>query len=386
MFRTAIFCFYDKEGKVGRYIDYLLDNLKKVIDFLIIVVNGEIKEEARLRKYANILIVRENKGYDICAYKEALHDSSCLKIIKNSEELIFVNNSFYGPFVPFSSIFDDMKDKNADFWGIASVEYDFDQYIASYFYVFRKKILDGKELFQYIDKHVDLKGMGYSEVCEVFENGLFAKLVEVGYSYDAYRQKIRYSMYNDPYESIVCDKVPILKRKVFSNMYFDEKKAGSTISVIKANYDYDISLIIDDVKDTYGMDISNIPYYEEKKKNTYQNGILSEVLIEKIEIIRFINKFKSVYIYGCGEMAAKLFRNFFFYKDNPSLKGFIVSDNQKDRKEIYKGYPVYFWSEVKNNKELAILVALNKKNSLEVFEGLRNITNKKFVWKSIDVE
>lgn len=44
--RCAIFLYYDKQGIVDDYVIYLLNDLNKNIDKLLIVCNGTINEES----------------------------------------------------------------------------------------------------------------------------------------------------------------------------------------------------------------------------------------------------------------------------------------------------------------------------------------------------
>lgn len=384
MYRTAIFCFYNKQGIAEKYVDFLLEDLKKTVDFLIVVVNGKIKNIEVLKKYSNFFIVRDNKGYDICAYKEVLLNKECLDVIKGSQELVLVNNSFYGPFIPFASIFKKMEYSTADFWGISTVEKNLTKHIQSYFYVFRKRVIERGELFRYFDKHIEPDRMDYLGVCAAFENGLFSNLIQSGYRYDAFKRDIDCDIYENPYGSIMGDKLPILKRKVFAKQFFKEGQIANTMRAIQDNYNYDTDLIIKDVLHTYGIDISKI---SSKIDNTIVKDLIQEKdLVPRKEINQFIAKHKSIYIYGAGKEAGNIFSHFFFYQNNPGLRGFIISDNQERKNKIYRGYPVYYLSEVKKDNPIAIVVGLNKENSRDVFMSLSNIENVKFLWKSIDVK
>ena len=219
-------------------------------------------------------------------------------------------------------------------------------------------------------------------MCAAFENGLFADLIGAGYVYDAYKRDINYDPYRNPYGSIMGDRLPVLKRKVFSEQFFCESQAACTLQAIKKNYNYDIDMIFQDAAFTYGMDLSHIPLKADG--DIVKDLIQEEDLVKREEVKKFILEHKSVYIYGAGKEAGNVFSQFFFYKDNPELKGFIISDNQERKNEVLRGYPVYHLSEVESDKNIAILVGLNKTNSMSVFENLHNVRNVKFIWKSIN--
>jgi len=103
MERLGIFVFYDREGIVDSYIDYLLCDLRKCMSYLIIVVNGEVNILGYdiFSKYADQIVIRDNKGFDIGAYKEIIEDLYQKKEMKKWDEIVFCNDTFYGPFIPF---------------------------------------------------------------------------------------------------------------------------------------------------------------------------------------------------------------------------------------------------------------------------------------------
>ena len=72
--RLGIYFFFDKDGIVDQFITYFLADLVKSLDRLVIVCNGKLTSqgEDRLREYTNEILVRENKGLDVWAYKTGL--------------------------------------------------------------------------------------------------------------------------------------------------------------------------------------------------------------------------------------------------------------------------------------------------------------------------
>ena len=120
MKRVAIYFFYDKDGVVDRYVDYFLEDFKKNLDRLIVVCNGKLTPEGRqeFSKYTNEIIVRENKGFDVWAYKEGIEYIGWDNL-KNYDELVMLNMTIMGPVYSFKEMFDEMDSrKELDFWGI----------------------------------------------------------------------------------------------------------------------------------------------------------------------------------------------------------------------------------------------------------------------------
>ena len=120
MKRVAIYFFYDKDGVVDRYVNYFLEDFKQNLDRLIVVCNGKLTPEGReeFSKYTNEIIVRENKGFDVWAYKEGIEYIGWDNL-KNYDELIMLNMTIMGPIYSFKEMFDEMDSrKELDFWGI----------------------------------------------------------------------------------------------------------------------------------------------------------------------------------------------------------------------------------------------------------------------------
>jgi len=75
-------------------VNYFLEDFKKNLDRLIVVCNGKLTPEGRqeFSKYTNEIIVRENKGFDVWAYKEGIeyskYENIPVAVLKRYEEYI----------------------------------------------------------------------------------------------------------------------------------------------------------------------------------------------------------------------------------------------------------------------------------------------------------
>ncbi len=162
--RLLIFFFYDKAGVVDAYIPYLLDDLKKNVTEIEIVVNGALNEEGRktFLSYTDRLVVRENKGFDVWAYKTGMEqfgwDGLCA-----FDEIILMNFTMMGPVYPFAEMFDEMAERDLDFWGITQFyRADFDPFgtmpegyvpdhIQSHFIAVRRSMFTSESFHDYWD-------------------------------------------------------------------------------------------------------------------------------------------------------------------------------------------------------------------------------------------
>ena len=74
MKRLMIYFFYDKDGIVDDYVPYFLEKFKPYCEEICTVVNGTVTDDSRkkLEKYSNIVLERENTGFDSGAYKHGI--------------------------------------------------------------------------------------------------------------------------------------------------------------------------------------------------------------------------------------------------------------------------------------------------------------------------
>ena len=79
--RLGVFFFYDQDGIADRYVDYLLESMDPCLERLVVVSNGKLTKESKdmfgrhtqkRERQARCLIERENKGFDVWAYRTAL--------------------------------------------------------------------------------------------------------------------------------------------------------------------------------------------------------------------------------------------------------------------------------------------------------------------------
>jgi lipopolysaccharide biosynthesis protein len=298
--RLAIYFFYDKDGIVDDYVPYMLNDLKKNITELLIVCNGKLAPEGRekLEKLTPNVFVRENKGFDVWAYKEAMEYYGWDKL-KTLDELILMNCTIMGPLYPLKEMFDEMNRREVDFWGITVYhKIDIDPFgkcefhyiplhIQSHFIAIRKHILNSIEFKKYWESRPMITN--YEEaVC--WHEAIFTKKFEdMGFIWQTYVDTFDLQGYcyqpilMNPLELIKNRRCPIFKRRSFFHEY-DEflslSNGNATVDLyeyIKNNLTYDVNLIWDNILRTQNQaDIKKcmqINYLLPSK--TLQNSALS---------------------------------------------------------------------------------------------------------------
>lgn len=362
--RVTIYMLYCSLGQLLESDLFLINELSCVSSNLIVVINGDLNNSELLHKYTRNIIFRKNTGYDAAAYKEVLKEKKFYDLVTSCEELVLCNNSFFGPFESFSFIFEKMKNSECDFWGITSVKHDIVEHIQSYFIVFRKKILDEGVLFVFFDKYISFD-MSYDGVCREFEIGLYNWLLKMGYKPSAYVQNITCDNYKNYYGSLKLDGVPVIKRKAFSNRFFDEICVNEALQYICTNYLFDINIIIKDVAKLYGHIIQADAVNQMTLFDVEPDIFELPMSVDKAFIDQFINNHNNVYIYGTGDLGKHLYNCFFYASNQEKLLGFIESDDVENHKSCFMNKPVYGYSSIKD-KKIPIILAMSEKNSREV--------------------
>ena len=237
MNRGCIFFFYDGQGIVDRYVTYLLDDLVKNLDRIVFVINGRLGDEGREKfsKYSDEIIVRDNQGLDVAAYKAGLEHIGWDKLAQ-FDELILMNHTMMGPVYPFSETFEKMAGRDVDFWGLTKhLEADgmyglnkggkIPEHLQSHFLVFRKKILESGDFYAYWNDMKKVKR--YETSIAYHESHCTEYFATKGYKWDTsvdvsdMDDVSAYPLMYCPLEMVKNRRCPVFKRRSFFQSYDD---------------------------------------------------------------------------------------------------------------------------------------------------------------------
>lgn len=185
MKRAVIFAHYDKDRIVDGYVIYYLKALKEISDEIVFVSCNKISDRSGLEGLVSKVIDEEHGEYDFGSYKRGylyLKDK-----LNNFDELVFVNDSCYGPFYPLKNVFERMETKDCDFWGITKNNYGYRKllfigkrpHIQSYFMVFKKNVFTSDIFNDFMQKITSKKNK--REIIREYEIGLSELLIKNGY-------------------------------------------------------------------------------------------------------------------------------------------------------------------------------------------------------------
>ncbi|MCR5623324.1 MAG: glycosyltransferase [Treponema sp.] len=364
----SVYCYYSPTGDVSRDALLLLKELKTVSNYIIVVANGLLNSNS-FDSLADEVFVRENYSFDFGAYRFAFENSNLNNILNEADGLILCNSSFFGPFVPLKDLFDKMSSSPCDFWGISSFEKGFSKHIQSYFLVYKKAVLSSGLLQQYFRIN-NKEDMDYDEVCSIFEQGLFDFLICHHYTYDACFRDILCDMYANPYGSLKIDKLPLLKKRFFTDNFYNRTQAIKALWFIKEKFHYDIT----DLLYTANHDYNRLIYESDLNKDVqFIDFYTDKHYVTREAIIGFIKKNTKIYIYGSGLDALHIYNIFFLSRNNKAFGGFITDGKGSCS---FENKDFSFFDLIDIPHDAAIINACDfdyKENAIEALKGYSNV-------------
>lgn len=277
--RAAVFAFYDKDGIVDDYIPVLVGAVRRHCARLVCVVNGDLTEEgrAKLAPVCDEILMRPNEGLDVTAYKEGFFHLE--GELEQFDELLFFNQTVFGPLYPLGELFDEMSARDLDFWGLTrhkglqrdltgtvweKVEYGYiPSHVQSYFFAVRGELLRGGALGDYWRALPQIRD--YVEAVSFHEMRFTKFFADQGYRWEVYldcedwERYLDYPLMGAPARLLSSARLPLVKRKSFitprsSYRSFPQGAAGwELLCGIERETDYDIRLILQNITRTAPM-------------------------------------------------------------------------------------------------------------------------------------
>ena len=268
MKRLGIFFFYEKNGDVDDFITYYLADLNKNLTELVVVCNGKLSEQGRaaFSQFTDNIIVRENKGLDVWAYKTALDSYGWAKL-SEFDEIVMTNSTLMGPVRPLKEMFDAMwENRDLDFWGLSIHHgaksnpfkgkhlYNYlPVHIQSHFIVYRQRFVQDHELQAYWDNMPMIES--YTDSVQRYEAVFTKQFEDKGFKWDVYVKTDDLKEFTD-YPLLVCPtlllrekKCPLFKRRSFMHDFeaYLNDTAGEPVrelyAYLRDHTDYPLELI-----------------------------------------------------------------------------------------------------------------------------------------------
>lgn len=259
--KALVYVIFESEARLQEYKLRFLKALAPLVDDVIVVVNGQLHDDDinTLEAYGKVL-TRDNKGYDTAAFREGIFAFGKDKL-KDYDQLLLVNDTNIGPMRDLSQVFQEMADKQLDFWGISFGEEQEDvtkenpygyipKHLQSYFLVIEKLMLNDDAFYEYWTHLTDTdsrdKAIGRHET-------RFTKhFADLGYRYDAVVQEYEDSaMYIHPLKMLKAGS-PLVKYTALKNYDEDQflwqgldrdSEVPDLLEFISEETDYPVSIL-----------------------------------------------------------------------------------------------------------------------------------------------
>lgn len=183
--RIAIFAAFDANFEVPERTVFYLRELRKVADAIIFVSdNPTLPDE--LKKLDGIVLhsICERHGeYDFGSYKRGYFYARHTGLLDGAQELVLCNDSCFGPVAEFKTMFDRMRGRDCDFWGITDSN-QFNYHLQSYFLCLSRKVFRHRAFTRFIARIK--KEPSVQAVIRQYEVRLTARLIERGFKACAY--------------------------------------------------------------------------------------------------------------------------------------------------------------------------------------------------------
>ncbi len=273
--RMAVYFFFDKHGDVDGYVPYFLEDLKKNVEEILIVCNGKLTEEGKttLEKYGNVM-VRENEGLDVWAYKEGMASYGWEKL-SQYDEVILLNSTIMGPLYPLAETFKKMDQKDLDFWGITEFfQFDGDPFgtctygyipdhIQSHFIACRSSLVNSEAFHKYWDEMPKIRD--YNDSVGIHETAFTKHFADLGFQWALSVDMEDLREYNGnpimmcPKKLVQERRCPIFKRRSFFHTITDYlrnttgEQTSELYEYIRYHTDYDVNMIWDTILKNYNQ-------------------------------------------------------------------------------------------------------------------------------------
>ena len=224
---VTVLAMFSSSCKIEDYQLYLLKGLKEISDYIIVVADNPVYEEElkKLDGLCNVYRFIRHGEYDFGSYKYGYNYLLEHNILKEDDNLLFINDSNYGPVYSFKNVLDDFQGKECDFYGL-SVGTNPEKYIQSFFIILKHNVWNSDVFKGYINKIK--KQLSPAAVVVNYEFTFTKEMIINGYSYEVYckikSDKNEFIPTKYGYTLISDYKYPVIKRKYLQGSFAENPK------------------------------------------------------------------------------------------------------------------------------------------------------------------
>ena len=301
--RLGIFAYFDADGIVDDYVAYLVSEVGKHCVRQVCIVNGTLTQEDadKLRAAGGEVVFRENRGYDITAYRDAL----LAQDLSDIDEVLFYNQTIFGPVCPLDAMFAQMNARDVDFWGLSRhkgakhASWDeneaFPPHVQSYWFAVRKPMLTDGRFLDYWNNLPAIET--YWDAVRKHEVRFTKHFADLGFVWDVFLHTEDDEICNDyplmgkPKEMLEQG-CPFVKRKVFlmdRTLYTSIPQGGAAQAVwdyLRDKTQYPVRLIAQNITRTATLsEVTQafVPYYDVSGAQPSEKGVTAVLYFARAE-------------------------------------------------------------------------------------------------------
>ncbi|GMO53728.1 MAG: rhamnan synthesis F family protein [Termitinemataceae bacterium] len=330
MKRILFFVHYNKYDGLSDHVLYLLQHIKHIYTRIVFISNSPIDEEQnkRLDGLYNKIILRENKGFDFGAWRDAILEEGWDEVAEY-DNLTIMNDTCFGPLYDMEPIYLEMEQKDIDFWGMTNHRQSergmpgtngpVPEHIQSFFISFNKNVVVSKSFRSFwcnVKYHKNV-----NNVIRKYETQFTLKLLTAGFKYYVFFNTLNIKHYHFNLANLQPDlclnnKLPLVKIKSFTCFQYPKY----VIKLIQEKSNYPVSLIYDYFNEVYDP---NTSLFIEDKLITAQEKQIEISYNEKIAI------HLHVFYLDIFEKYVSIFDTF-----NINIDLFITTDSAEKKEQI----------------------------------------------------
>jgi len=176
--KVVIFVHFDRKGAVRpQLLSYMREFAAGGRAIVFVTNAGLLKPEAEasLREICSAIIIRRNRGYDFGAWREAIEHLGLPRA--DTEELILVNDSVFGPLRPIGDVLEKLDYGTADIWGLTE-SWQTRYHLQSFFLAFGPAALRSAAFAKF---WVDVRPVpAKSYIVKIYEVGITQTMLKAG--------------------------------------------------------------------------------------------------------------------------------------------------------------------------------------------------------------
>lgn len=185
----GVFAVFTMDGLIPESTLYYLRSLKKITEYVVCVGDCRLMPSmaVRLAEMVDEYEFVRHCTYDFGSYRRGLEIARICGAIGDDTDLIFANDSCYGPVFPLSEVMDKMHLRECDFWGMTVNKMREGVHIQSYFYYLKNIVIKSGLIDDFLNNAREIKGR--QDAIENFEKKFTKCLEGKGFVADSF---IRY--------------------------------------------------------------------------------------------------------------------------------------------------------------------------------------------------